>query len=684
MGAKDKTRLQTLQALTGGRGGTLDAPGATVASCVIDSPPPSSMPSSPRILLDNAADKLPSPNGVALAIMDLWEKEETTVEQLARLIETDPALCGRLLRLANSSLMGSRPVAAVPEAIVRVGMRTVGHLAVTFSLIDNALEGQCEEFDYPGFWSQSLLMAVLSKGVAEATRVAAPDDLFACGLLARVGELALATIYPREFGAILREAGPDPARRIRQEFGFDHNDVTLELMLDYGVPEVLAGPARFHQETGGESAEPGTRKDRLIDAFRLAYQLARLTSVAEHERPAVTRHVETLRERLALATEQVAAIFDAAVSDWHDWSRMLELGAEFGGDYASTADVEGSAEAVDVVDDACPPAVAGSPHRAALVGCAERLGVFTRALEAAGFELRACDDYVAARRLAVGFLPQLLLVDAAQGAVDVQQFCRLVRATDWGRAIYIVVLSTTDSGSEATVLYSAGADAVLRPDMRPGEFTARLQAIERFLQLQDDWQRDRASLQQIANELALSHHRVEQVSLTDQLTELPNRRFAMQALGKAWNLGQRSNVPMTLTMLDLDHFKGINDVHGHAAGDEVLRRVARAMQQAMRREESVCRVGGEEFLIISSGTTLKQMLVAAERLRRCVEAITIGFSSRDIRPTVSVGVVQRSPLDSSHDDLLSAADKALYLAKHSGRNCVAFRHRGALHVLRSG
>lgn len=105
----------------------------------------------------NLAGQLPSPKGVALAIMNLCGRDETTIDDIARLVSTDPALSGRLLRLANSASSASRPVAAVNEALLRLGMKAVGRLALGFSLVDQYHAGPCTAFDYARFWSHSLL-----------------------------------------------------------------------------------------------------------------------------------------------------------------------------------------------------------------------------------------------------------------------------------------------------------------------------------------------------------------------------------------------------------------------------------------------------------------------------------------------------------------------------------------------
>lgn len=193
--------------------------------------------STARSLLDKAAEKLPSPNGVALAIMKLWEDEHTTVDQLARLVQSDPALCGRLLRLANSASTGRRPVTSIPDAIVRIGLKTVGELAIAFSLIDvNNCEDRCQSFDYLGFWSQCLLMALICRGLARVTSLAPPEELFTCALMTRIGLLAFATIYPQAFSELLDAKPRDLAAAEYQRFAFDHNELSAEMLESFGVP----------------------------------------------------------------------------------------------------------------------------------------------------------------------------------------------------------------------------------------------------------------------------------------------------------------------------------------------------------------------------------------------------------------------------------------------------------------
>jgi diguanylate cyclase (GGDEF)-like protein len=121
-------------------------------------------------------------------------------------------------------------------------------------------------------------------------------------------------------------------------------------------------------------------------------------------------------------------------------------------------------------------------------------------------------------------------------------------------------------------------------------------------------------------------------------------------------------------MLDIDHFKRVNDSHGHAVGDTVLRDVAQAIQQSARKDDSVCRMGGEEFLVICSNTDLKAAIQAAERLRRMVERLRIPAGDTEIQTSVSIGVATREVGMTETDALVNAADRALYRAKQAGRN----------------
>jgi diguanylate cyclase (GGDEF)-like protein len=158
--------------------------------------------------------------------------------------------------------------------------------------------------------------------------------------------------------------------------------------------------------------------------------------------------------------------------------------------------------------------------------------------------------------------------------------------------------------------------------------------------------------------------------MTDVLTDLPNRRHAMRRLEDELAKSQAEQTPLSVILLDIDHFKSVNDRHGHDVGDIVLREVALALRNCTRRNEEVCRLGGEEFLVIVPQSGRDTSRHFAERLREAVEELLIQAGGYFGRVTVSLGVAGLEDGARTVDELIKIADTRAYLAKASGRNCV--------------
>jgi len=176
--------------------------------------------------------------------------------------------------------------------------------------------------------------------------------------------------------------------------------------------------------------------------------------------------------------------------------------------------------------------------------------------------------------------------------------------------------------------------------------------------------------------LSALNQRLETIAMTDVLTNLPNRRQAMQVLEREWQAATHSGAPLACMMIDADGFKKINDSFGHDAGDTVLRELARCLQHAVRNDDMVCRLGGDEFLIICANTPLQGALKTAEKVRSEVAALRVPAGDGLWMGSISVGVAVRQPDMPSFEALLKAADKGVYTAKARGRNCVASGHSG--------
>ena len=157
----------------------------------------------------------------------------------------------------------------------------------------------------------------------------------------------------------------------------------------------------------------------------------------------------------------------------------------------------------------------------------------------------------------------------------------------------------------------------------------------------------------------------------DPLTQSYNKRFFIEQFEKDFSHAQRHQLPLSLVMLDADHFKRINDNHGHPAGDHVLQRLAAAVMGSLRAEDAFCRMGGEEFCIIMRDCAGPEAMLLADRLRALIEATRFVYSGKEIPVTMSVGVATFDPQrHTTGTDLVEEADQYLYQAKRGGRNRV--------------
>lgn len=170
--------------------------------------------------------------------------------------------------------------------------------------------------------------------------------------------------------------------------------------------------------------------------------------------------------------------------------------------------------------------------------------------------------------------------------------------------------------------------------------------------------------------LACLNASLETLAVRDPLTGLHNRRFMDEALPQVLTAARRSGFPVSVILLDIDHFKAVNDTHGHKTGDRVLQAVGDFLLHQVRNSDSACRYGGEEFLVVLPRLGAEQALQRAEGLRQGLAGLRIGDGATPLSVTLSAGVATTPNGDTSPESLLGRADAALYTAKRAGRNCV--------------
>ena len=171
-------------------------------------------------------------------------------------------------------------------------------------------------------------------------------------------------------------------------------------------------------------------------------------------------------------------------------------------------------------------------------------------------------------------------------------------------------------------------------------------------------------------ELQEANQHLAQLAVTDGLTKLPNRRYARTHLNALWEKSLQREKPLSCLMIDADHFKEVNDQYGHDAGDKVLVELSNKLQQTVRNDDVVCRLGGDEFLVICENTNCAGANHIAKLLCNAVANFKVSVGDGFWFGSVSIGVATQQPEMSQMEDLIKMADKGVYLAKEAGKNCV--------------
>ncbi len=254
-----------------------------------------------------------------------------------------------------------------------------------------------------------------------------------------------------------------------------------------------------------------------------------------------------------------------------------------------------------------------------------------------------------------------LVLDGMSGT----ELCAQIRAADLPRYTYIIVLSGKGSIKDVTTAIESGADEFMnKPIMKP-LLLARLQLAQRIIDLEA--------------KLKLVEMQSQDLLMKDALTEVYNRRRIQKDLPAEIKRAARYQKPLSLVICDLDHFKSINDTHGHLAGDKVLKEVAQRLKSNCRSDiDWVARYGGEEFVIVLPETEVEGAMILAENLRQAIEAEPFQISSSiSLKVTMSLGAAGYNSLPHGNitsDEILGQADLCLYKAKEQGRNRVCYTH----------
>lgn len=640
---------------------------------------------------------LPSSLTVSMRLMDLMRGDQRDVDALVDTLHCDPALSLRLIKLANQT-HSRRPsrVEDVGSALKRVGWDAAEALLMGFSLVRNDAAEGWSDFDHEAYWARAQLTACLCGSLSGAAGWSSTQRAHSLGLLADVGTLALANIHRDRFSGIIQDQpepiAPERARLESDVLGISHCEASHAMLEDAGLTYNLREAVLVHKDY--ERICDQENDVKTWGALLLASQAAATLYLGKGRgADSSWQHAEDLLAKttqlLGLSMEQTEEACTEAAQEWTRVREALGLQPE-AVKYLKADPATSTAEAPsdEAVTGEAPRPIRGIETPSMQItpilgngrwGEAARIllvdddpltrRVVGSQLRRAGHEVLVARDGREGLEMALTLDPQIVITDWTMPGICGVELCELLRATDVGRRLCILMLTSCDDGDDQVIsALRAGADDYVTKPSNPRILQARVQAGLRTVHLRERSESMEKTHQGEVAELGILARQLESAALTDALTQLPNRRYAIQRLEQEWEMASRTNRPMSVIIADVDHFKRVNDRHGHGGGDAVLKVVSSRMREASRSTDVLCRFGGEEFLTLNPACNGQEALRCAERVRSAVGCKPIRHGAMDCLVTLSLGIAERTPEMKSPDELLLAADRALYTAKAAGRN----------------
>jgi two-component system, cell cycle response regulator len=589
---------------------------------------------------------LPSPSESAVKIIRLAENDSLSLSELESAVKADPAFAARLLRIANSGRkrLGGRPIIAIKDALATLGLPAVRGLAL-------------------GFWLHSLALAQAFQTVSLSLKPAPRDEAFSVGLLANIGQLALACVIPEPYGKVLESNLLSPpchlADKERAVLGLDRWELSAELMKGWGFPDIYTEPVAKHRQPYIDVEQMGTRPFNLACALALAADIADIIIYPALRTPEKMTELYRHGARISLEDEDLIEVGNAITQEWQEWVELLGL--------TNTPEMNFSwvAEAYSDAQLLTKSVTTVATGLTVLIVEDDKLiqAQLTTLLSNAGYQVITADNGSSALKICHTQMPDIIIADWLMPVMDGLELVRRVRERANVLQPYFLILTSRNEDENLIEAYGSGADDYLAKPIRATTLLARMKAGERILLLQREASRLYTAMRDVANELSASNRRLQTLATTDELTGFPNRRHAIERLQQEWSASSRHSSALSCLVLDIDAFKAINEMLGQEKGDAVLKEISKIIRTTMRTEDIVCRVGGDEFWILCPNTSADVAESCAVRLRSAIKALSFYDIANPI--SINIGTAERSPSMEDSIQMIEAAHRVLMTVKHA-------------------
>lgn len=441
---------------------------------------------------------LPSPRGVALEMMRLSQVEDASVRDIANVAQADPVLAGRLMHAANGIMRGAAPkTASVGAAVLRLGFTATRQIALCSSLVSDHRQGACKEFDYKEFWTASLMRGLAAQAIAAHLGTGDPHEALACGLLAEIGRLALATARAATYGELLAEHGQRgaPLRSAeRNRFGIDHGTLGCAMLGMWNMPNRLIAPIDGYYAPPIHADGVDRTIRRMIWTLVLAETVARAAAAPEGKRSAWTHLAIEAAARLDADIDLLDEVAGEIAVQARSWAPLLDLpvpelrASDFTGYAQNRAAAHADRVGLDVL----------------LVEDDESNRELSRFfLEKDGHQVRVAADGLEALESIAAFSPQVVVTDIDMPRMDGFALCKALRASRLGAAIHVIALTGRARHEDLVECISAGANDFVAKSADPTVLLARVQAAARTVRSIDALKQSIGAARDLATELAL-------------------------------------------------------------------------------------------------------------------------------------------------------------------------------------
>ncbi|MBN2492791.1 MAG: diguanylate cyclase [Planctomycetes bacterium] len=617
--------------------------------------------------------------------------------EVVRIIQTDQALSLRILKIVNSPFYGLRAkINTLSHALAMLGSRAVDTIIRGEDRYrTNPVPEGRETIDKYFFWQHALTTAVIAEAISHHLGYDIPEEAYLAGLLHDMGKILLEMKDPEAYGVVARDMSKneDPVPVIEHRlFGAHHAEVGGLMARHWNLPGTLEA-AILHHHTPLEEAQ-------ALGIDRKSSELAAIVTYADfiawsqglgsvenghipvHNTP--PKHIinmlqsclEGIMDEVNRRLRAVGEIFHLKTSGIYDFNAVFRehLPQQRAGRTQAELleeQIEGLSALNEIIREIRRLEREDKILNTMMRGIHDKLG-FDRVIH---FRLnRANNEVVGHRR-----------VDSTEIPVDISKVGFVLGIDEEGISRALTTqrpVRLTREGHDVKVLDFLGVSEVIAVPILVDERAHGVILVDAFLSGRPTTPEHVEALGLVCLEAGMAVENRQLISRSkelqeladkDELTAVSNRRFAIQMCRQELERAEQDHNPLSIVMIDIDHFKLFNDTYGHQAGDFVLREVAKRIEATSRKSDVIGRYGGEEFLVLLPDTPLERSIVYAERLRAAIEdygkEITQIFP--DCTLTISVGVTTlKQPGGEKIEEFLGRVDKALYSAKERGRNRV--------------